>query len=159
MAIEQTMCTSFKAEVLLGVHDFRAATGDTFKIALYTSNANLGAATTAYSATDEVTGTGYTAGGVTLTKLGVASSDFESGASLGVGYTSFATVVIPNTNVIAAGAIIYNTTPSANGINNTPLTNPAVCVLDFGGNKTAAGGTLTITFPVNAGDTAIIRIA
>lgn len=159
MTIEQTMCTSFKAEVLLGVHDFRAATGDTFKIALYTANANIGPSTTAYSATDEVTGTGYTAGGVTLTKLGVASSNFESGASLGVGYTSFADVVISNTNIIAAGALIYNTTPSANGIAGTPLTNPAVCVLDFGGNKTAAGGTLTITFPVNAGESAIVRIA
>jgi hypothetical protein len=159
MAIEQTMCTSFKAEVLLGVHDFRAATGDTFKIALYTSSASIGPSTTAYSSTDEVTGTGYSAGGVTLTKLGVDDSSFESGASLGVGYTSFADVVITNTNVIAAGALIYNTTPSANGIDGTPLTNPAVCVLDFGGDKTANGGTLTITFPVNAGDTAIIRIA
>jgi hypothetical protein len=157
--IEQTMCTSFKAEVLLGVHDFRASTGDTFKMALYTSSANLGAGTTAYTATDEVTGTGYTAGGVTLTKLGVDESDYQSGASLGVGYTSFSNVVIMNTNVVAAGALIYNTTPSANGIAGTPLTNPAVCVLDFGGDKTAAGGTLNITFPANTGEAAIVRIA
>lgn len=159
MAITQSLCTSFKAEVLLGVHDFRLTSGDTYKIALYTSSASIGPDTTAYSATNEVTGTNYTAGGVTLTNLGVSSAAYAAGVSTGVGFTSFADVSIVNTNITAAGAVIYNTTPSANGVANTALTNPAVCVLDFGSDKTASGGTFTITFPTSAGSTAIVRIA
>jgi len=159
VAIIQTLTTSFKGEVLLGVHDFRAATGDTFKIALYDSSATLNEATTAYSATNEVTGTNYAAGGITLTKLGVSTSTYQSGTSWGVGYTSFSDVVIIGTNIAPTGALIYNTTPSANGVANTALTNPAVCVLDFGSEKSAAGGTFTLTFPANSGEFAIIRIA
>jgi hypothetical protein len=153
MAITQTLCTSFKGQLLLGVHDFRATSGDTFKIALYTSLADLNAATTAYTATGEVVGTGYTAGGATLTRLGV-STDVSSG----VGFTSFSSVTWPASTITAAGALIYNTTPSAAGPTGVPLTNPAVCVLDFGSNKTTSGTTFTITFPVNAAATAIIRV-
>ena len=159
MAITQTLCTSFKAELMLGVHDFRDVSGDTFKIALYTSSATLDAATTAYSATDEVSGTNYVAGGVTLVNLGVEESAYALNLSTGVGYTSFEDVVITGTDIIAAGAVIYNTTPSANGVANTALTNPAVCVLDFGSDKSAAGGTFTITFPLASAETAIVRIA
>lgn len=159
MPVSQTLCTSFKGEVLLGVHDFRASTGDTFKLALYTSAADIGPDTTAYSTTNEVVGAGYTAGGVTLVNLGVQTSDVQYGSSLGVGFTSFMTVALPASSITAAAALIYNTTPSANGIAGTPLTNPAVCVLDFGGDKTTAGTTFTITFPTAAGNSAIIRVA
>lgn len=159
MAITQTLCTSFKGELLLGVHDFRAATGDTFKLALYTSLADLGAATTAYTTTGEVTGTGYTAGGVTLVNLGVSAEAYLSDGSYGVGFASFSTMTVPASTITAAGALIYNTTPSANGIAGTPLTNPAVCVLDFGGSKTSSTSTFTITFPANAAGSAIIRVS
>lgn len=159
MAIVQTLTTSFKGEALLGVHDFRASTGDTFKIALYSSSASLSETTTTYSATDEVTGANYTAGGITLTNLGVATSTYQSGASMGVGYTSFSDVVILATTIAPTGALIYNTTPSANGVANTALTNPSVCVLDFGAEKSAAGGTFTLSFPANSGEFAVIRIA
>ena len=159
MPISQTMCTSFKGEVLLGVHDFRATGGDTFKIALYTSAADLGAQTTAYTATNEVQTPGYTAGGAALTNLGVSTSSVQSGASQGTGFTSFATVSFPSTYITAAGALIYNSTPSANGADNAPLTNPAVCVLDFGGDKSSNNNTFTITFPVNSSSTAIVRIS
>ena len=83
MAITQSMCTSFKAELMLAVHDFRPTGGDTFKLALYTSSASIDANTTAYSATNEVSGTNYTAGGGTLTNLGVVTSN--NTASTGVG--------------------------------------------------------------------------
>lgn len=159
MPVSQTLCTSFKGEVLLGVHDFRVTTGDTFKLALYTSAANIGPDTTAYSATNEVVGDGYSAGGVTLVNTGVSTSNVQYGSSLGVGYTSFETVTLPASSITAAGALIYNTTPSANGVDGLPLTNPAVCVLDFGGDKTTVGTTFTITFPTAAGSTAIIRVA
>jgi hypothetical protein len=159
MPVTQTMCTSFKGEVLLGVHDFRATGGDTFKIALYTSAANIGAETTAYTTDNEVTGSGYTAGGATLVNLGVSTSDMQLGASQGTGFTSFATASFPASFITAAGAIIYNTTPSANGANNTALVNPAVCVLDFGGDKTSANNSFIITFPINSGGTAIVRIS
>ena len=159
MAIIQTLTTSFKGEVLLGVHDFRVTTGDVYKLALYSSSATLNEATTAYSATNEVTGANYTAGGVTLTNLGVATSTYQSGTSWGVGYTSFSDITIIGTTIAPSGALIYNTTPSANGVANTALTNPAVCVLDFGSEKSTAGGTFTLTFPANTGEFAVVRIA
>lgn len=150
--ISQTLCTSFKAQVLLGVHDFRASGGDTFKIALYTSSADLGADTAQYTSVGECTGAGYSAGGIALTNLGVSSSN-------GVGYTSFSNAVFTGVTVTARGALIYNTTPSAAAANGSPLTNPAVCVLDFGEDKIVTGSNLTITFPTSASNTAIIRIA
>ena len=157
MAITQAMCTSFKAELMLAVHDFRATGGDTFKLALYTSSASIDANTTAYSATNEVTGTNYTAGGGTLTNLGVVTSNNNS--STGTGFTDFSDLTFSNATITARGALIYNSTPSANSNANTTLTNAAVAVLDFGSDKTSTDGDFTIIFPTATNTTAIIRIA
>jgi hypothetical protein len=157
MAITQAMTTSFKAELMLGVHDFRDASGDTFKIALYQSTASIDANTTAYSASDEATGTNYVAGGVALTNTGVAATNIN--ANTGTGFTDFSDATFGNVTVTARGALIYNTTPSANGVANTALTNAAVCVLDFGSDKTSTDGDFTIIFPTNDASNAIIRIA
>ena len=157
MAITQAMCTSFKAELMLGAHDFRATGGDTFKIALYTSSATIDANTTAYSSSNEVTGTNYTAGGNSLTNLGVVTSN--NSASTGTGYTDFSDTTWSNATITARGALIYNSTPSANSNANTTLTNAAVCALDFGSDKTSTAGDFTIIFPTAANTTAIIRIA
>ena len=157
MAITQAMCTSFKAEILLAVHDFRETDGDTFKLALYTSSASIDANTTAYSATNEVTGTNYSAGGGTLTRLGVVTSN--NTASTGVGFTDFSDLTFSNATITARGALIYNNTPSANSNANTTLTNAAVAVLDFGSDKTSTDGDFTIVFPAATNTTAIIRIA
>jgi len=152
------MCTSFKAEILLGVHDFRAtAGGDTFQLALYTSSATIDANTTAYTATNEVTGTNYTAGGGTLANLGVVTSN--NNTSTGTGFTDFTDLTFTNATITARGALIYNTTPSANSNANTTLTNAAVCALDFGSDKTSTAGDFTIIFPAATNTTAIIRIA
>lgn len=157
MAITQAMTTSFKAELMLAVHDFRVTGGDTFKLALYTSSASLDANTTAYSSSNEVSSSNYSAGGGTLTKLGVVTSN--NTASTGVGYTDFSDLTFSNVTLTARGALIYNTTPSANSNANTTLTNAAVCVLDFGSDKTATAGDFTVVFPAASNTTAIIRIA
>ena len=157
MAITQAMCTSFKAEILLAVHDFRNTGGDTFKLAMYTSTATIDANTTAYSSTNEVTGTNYTAGGAALTNGGVTATN--TSASAGTGFTTFSNLTFTNATVTARGALIYNTTPSANGTANTTLTNAAVAVLDFGSDKTSTAGDFTIIFPSATNTTAIIRIA
>ena len=157
MAITQAMCTSFKAELMLGCHDFRDASGDTFKIALYLSTADIDANTTAYTATNEASGTNYSAGGVALTNTGVSATNIN--ANTGTGFTDFSDATFTNVTVTARGALIYNTTPSANGVANTALTNAAVCVLDFGSDKTATDGDFTIIFPTNDASNAIIRIA
>lgn len=157
MAITQAMCTSFKAEILLAVHDFRPTGGDTFKLALYTSSASIDANTTAYSATNEVTGTNYTAGGGSLTNLGVVTSN--NNASTGTGFTDFSDLTFANSTITARGALIYNSTPSANSNANTTLTNAAVAVLDFGADKTSTAGDFTIIFPAATNTAAIIRIA
>lgn len=157
MAITQTMCTSFKAELLLGCHDFRDASGDTFKLALYTSSASIDANTTAYTATNEATGTNYTAGGAALTNGGVTATN--TNASAGTGFADFDDLTFSNVSITARGALIYNTTPSANGTANTALTNAAVAVLDFGADKTATDGDFTIIFPAADASNAIIRIA
>lgn len=157
MPITQAMATSFKAELMLAVHDFRVTGGDTFKLALYTSSATIDANTTAYSASNEVTGTNYTAGGGTLTRLGVVTSN--NTASTGVGFTDFSDLTFSNATITARGALLYNTTPSANSNANTTLTNAAVAVLDFGSDKTSTDGDFTIIFPAATNTTAIIRIA
>lgn len=157
MAITQSMTTSFKAELMLAVHDFRNTGGDSFKLALYTSSATIDANTTAYTASNEVTGTNYTAGGGALTNGGVTASN--TNASAGTGYTTFSTLTFSNATITARGALIYNTTPSANGTANTTLTNAAVCALDFGSDKTSTAGDFSIIFPTAANTTAIIRIA
>jgi hypothetical protein len=156
MAITQAMCTSFKAELMLAVHDFRVTGGDTFKLAMYTSTADLNANTTAYAATNEVTGTNYTAGGGTLTRNGVGTTN--STATNGTGFTDFADLTFTNATVTARGALIYNNTPSANSNANTTLTNAAVCVLDFGSDRTSTAGDFTIIFPAFDATNAIIRI-
>jgi hypothetical protein len=152
MAITQAMCSSFKGELMVAVHDFRASTGDTFKLALYTSSATLGASTTAYTATNEVVGTNYVATGNALTNAGVAVSGT-------VGFADFNDLTFSDVTVTARGALIYNTTPSANGVAGTALTNPAVAVLDFGADKTSTDGDFTIIFPTADSANAIIRIA
>jgi hypothetical protein len=151
MANSQAMCTSFKAELMVAVHDFRASTGDTFKMALYTSTATYGAATTAYSATNEITGTGYTAGGNTLTNITPTSSGTTA-------FTDFADTTWTNATITANGAMIYNNTPSANGPAGA-VPNAAVCTLFFGGDKTSTSGDFTIIFPTADATNAIIRIA
>ena len=157
MPITQAMCTSFKAELMLAVHDFRVTGGDTFKLALYTSSATVDANTTAYTSSNEVTGTNYTAGGGTLSRLGVVTSN--TSASAGTGFTDFSDLTFTNATITARGALIYNNTPSANSNANTTLTNAAVCALDFGSDKTSTDGDFTIVFPAATNTTAIIRIA
>lgn len=158
MAITQAMCTSFKAQLLLGVHDFRPSAqsgADTFKLALYTSSASLDANTTAYTASGEASG--VTAGGQALTNTGVGTTNTNSTA--GTGFTDFSDLTFSNVTTTARGALIYNSTPSANDNSNSALTNAAVCVLDFGGDKTSTAGDFTIIFPTFDATSAIIRIA
>jgi hypothetical protein len=155
MTIAQGLCDSFKAELLLAVHDFRPtgqAGASVFKIALYTSSADINAYTTSYTDTGETIGTGYTAGGVTLTNSGVTLATSS-------GVTTFADVTIPNATFTARGALIYNSTPKANSNANSALTNPAVCVLDFGSDKTVVAGDFIISFPTADITNAIIRIS
>ena len=142
MAITQAMCTSFKVELLTGTHDFTNSTGDTFKLALYTSSATLGASTTAYSATNEASGTGYSAGGGTLTNVTPTSSGTTA-------FTDFADLTFSSATITARGCLIYNSTDS----------DKAVAVLDFGGDKTSTNGDFTIQFPTADASNAIIRIA
>jgi len=158
MAITQAMCTSFKAQLLLGVHDFRPsaqAGADTFKLALYTSAASLDANTTSYTSSDEASG--VTAGGAALTNVGVGTTDIN--ATAGTGFVDFNDLTFSNVTTTARGALIYNTTPSTNDNSNVALTNAAVCVLDFGGDKTSTAGDFTIIFPAFDASSAIIRIA
>ena len=142
MAITQAMCTSFKVELLTGTHDFTNSTGDTFKLALYTSSASLDASTTAYSATNEASGTGYSAGGGTLTNVTPTSSGTTA-------FTDFADLTFSSATITARGCLIYNDTDS----------DKAVAVLDFGGDKTSTNGDFTIQFPAADASNAIIRIA
>lgn len=152
MAITQSMCTSFKAELLQGAHDFRASGGDSFKIALYTSSASIDANTTAYAATNEVTGTNYTAGGEDLVNLGVSST--ETNATAGTGFVDFSDVTWSSATITARGALIYNSTPAGSA-----NTNATVAVLDFGADKSSTDGDFTIIFPAADASNAIIRIA
>jgi len=143
MAITQAMCTSFKVALLDGEMDFSSDTSQTFKIALYTSSATLGAATTAYSTTNEVTGTGYTAGGNTLT---IAANPASSGTTA---FLDFTDTTWTTATITARGALIYK---SGGG-------DPAVAVLDFGSDKTSTAGNFTIQFPAADASNAIVRIA
>lgn len=136
------MCTSFKGEVLRGVHNF-ATGGNTFKLALYTNSATFNASTTAYTTGNEVSGAGYTTGGGTLSKLGV----FTSGTT---GYTDFGDLSFTTATITARGALIYNDTAAGN---------PTCAVLDFGSDKSSTAGTFTIQFPTPGASTAILRFA
>jgi hypothetical protein len=141
------MCTSFKDELLEGVHDFRASGGDTFKLALYTNSASFTAATTAYTATNEVGNSGsYSAGGGNLTNISPAISGTTA-------FTDFADLSFTSATITARGALIYNSTPAHT------FTNPTVVVLDFGSDRTSTSGTFTIQFPTADASNAIIRIA
>lgn len=137
------MCTSFKKEILEAVHNFKNSGGSTFKIALYTNSASFNASTTAYTATNEVSGTGYSAGGNTLTRVDPTSSGTTA-------FTDFADTTWSSSTITARGAMIYN--DSAAG-------NPAVVILDFGSDKTSTNGDFTVVFPTADASNAIIRIA
>ena len=150
MAITQAMCTSFKTELLTATHNF-ATNGNAFKLALYaiggggksSTTATLGAASTAYVTTGEVANSGsYTAGGGTLTKVAPTSSGTTA-------FTDFADITFTTATITARGALIYNDTNS----------DKAVCVLDFGGDKSSSSGSFTIQFPTADASNAIIRIA
>jgi hypothetical protein len=137
------MCTSFKSELLQAVHNFTNGTGDTFKLALYTNSASFTAATTAYTATNEVVGTGYTAGGGTLTNVTPTSSGTTA-------FADFADLTFSTATITARGAMIYNDTAAGD---------PSVVILDFGADKTSTAGDFTIVFPAADATNAIIRIA
>lgn len=143
MAITQAMCTSFKTQLLEGEHNFKNSGGDTFKLAMYTSSATLGASTTAYTTSNEVSASGsYSAGGGDLTRVDPTSSGTTA-------FTDFADISFTTATITARGALIYNST----------ATNAAVAVLDFGADKTSTAGTFTIQFPTADASNAIIRIA
>ena len=143
MAITQAMCTSFKKALLDGEMDFSSNTGQSYKIALYTSSASLDAATAAYTTSNEVSGTGYTAGGNTLT---ISTAPTTSGTTA---FLSFATTTWSTATITARGALIYQVEGST----------PSVAVFDFGGDKTSTAGDFQITFPTANSSSAIIRIA
>ena len=143
MAITSAICPSFKVEILKGVHNFTASTGNTFNLALYTSSATLGAGTTAYTTTEEITGTGYTAKGNALTSVTPVADGTTA-------VCDFADTSFTSATFTANGCLIFN--DSATG-------DPAVCAVAFGGDKTVSSGTFTIQFPTAAATTAIVRIA
>jgi len=142
MAISQAMCTSFKVELMKGTHNFTATSGNSFKLALYTSSASLGATTTAYTSSNEASGTNYTATGAALTNVTPVSSGTTAIAD-------FADLTFSNATITARGCLIYNDTNS----------DKSVAVLDFGGDKTSTAGDFTIQFPAADASNAIIRIA
>ena len=142
MSITSALCTSFKQEILVGTHNFTATSGNSFKLALYTSSATLNASTTAYSTSNEVSGTGYTAAGAALTSVTPTTSGTTA-------FCDFADLTFSSSTITANGALIYNDTQSAK----------AVCTLAFGGDKTSTAGDFTIQFPTADASDAIIRIA
>ena len=143
MAITTALPTSFKVELLKGTHNFTASSGDTFKMALYTSSASLGAATTAYTTSNEVSGTNYTAKGNTLTSVTPVASSTTA-------VCDFADTTWSSATITANGAMIFN--ESASG-------DPAVAILAFGSDKTSTAGDFVISFPAADASNAIIRIA
>ena len=150
MAITSALTNTFKAELLRGGHNFGASgdtqAGDAFKIALYDNSASMGTTTTVYSASDEVSGSGYSAGGNALTNTGVGTTTVTS-------FTDFSDTSWTSASFTARGCLIYNT-----DVLTGFTTNRSVCTIDFGGNKTVSSGTFTIQFPTNDASDAIIRI-
>jgi hypothetical protein len=141
------MATSFKQQLLEGVHDFRASGGDTFKLALYTNSASFTAETTAYTATNEVGDSGsYAAGGGNLTRVNPTTSGTTA-------FTDFEDLSFTSATITARGALIYNSTPTHT------YTNPVAVVLDFGSDRTSTSGTFTVQFPTADATNAILRIA
>ncbi len=139
MAITQAMASSFKQQILLGEHDLDT---DVIKLALYTSAATLSAATTAYTTSDEVVGTGYTAGGNTLAGATVSLTGTTA-------FVDFTDTTWTTATITARGALIYNSSKS----------NKAIAVLDFGADKTSTAGSFTVQFPTNDATSAIVRIS
>jgi len=138
------MCTSFKVQLMTATHNFTNGTGNTFKLAMYDNSASFTAATTAYTASNEVAASGtYVAGGGTLTNVTPTSTGTTA-------FTDFADLSFTSATITAFGALIYNDTAAGD---------PTVCVLDFGGAKTSTAGTFTIVFPTADSSNAIIRIA
>ena len=145
MAISSAICNSFKQEILVGTHNFTASSGNAFKIALYTSSASLGAGTTAYSSSNEISntsGSAYSAGGIALTSVTPALSTDTA-------CCDFANASFTSASFTANGCLIYNDTNA----------DRAVCAIAFGSDKTVTSGTFTIQFPVADASNAIIRIA
>ena len=150
MAISSAICSSFKQELLQGKHRFESSGGHTFKIALFTSSASLGASTTDYSTSNEISntsGSAYSAGGATLTNSGVSLSSTTA-------FTDFSDVTYSSASFTANGAMIYNTTTDGGS-----STTDAVAIIAFGSDKTATNGTFTIQFPAADASNAIIRLA
>ena len=143
MAITTAMCTSFKKELMEAKHNFLNSGGDTFNIALYTSSATMGATTTAFSTSQEASGTNYTSGGAALTSVTPTSSGTTA-------LCDFSDLPFGTATLTARSCMIYN--DSASG-------DPAVCVVDFGGDKTSTAGNFTIVFPAANATAAIIRLA
>ena len=143
MAITSAVCTSFKVELLKAVHNFSASGGNTFNLALYTSSASLGASTTAYTTSNEVSGSGYTAKGNALTSVDPVADSTTA-------VCDFSDTSFTSASFTARGCLIFN--DSASG-------DPAVCVIDFGSDKTVTSGTFTIQFPAQTAGNAIIQIA
>lgn len=148
MPIAQTATSSFKVELAQGIHNFGPTSPDTFKIALYTAAANLDATTAAYTTAGEVVGTGYTAGGNTLT-ISVTPVAANNLAGTPTSYWSFANSSWPGASFTARGALIYNSTEG----------NKSVAVLDFGSDKTVSSDTFQIVFPTPDANSAIVRIS
>jgi len=142
MAITSTLTTSFKVELLTGTHNFTATSGNSFKLALYTSSATLGATTTAFTTTGQASGTNYTSGGSALTNVTPSATGTTA-------VTDFNDLTFSTATITARGCMIYNDT---NG-------DKSVATIDFGGDKTSTAGDFTIVFPAAAASTAIIRIA
>jgi hypothetical protein len=142
MAITSALCTSFKQELLVGTHNFTNSSGNTFKLALYTSSATLGASTTAFTTTGQASGTNYTSGGANLTNVTPTTSGTTA-------IVDFSDLTFGTATVTARGALIYNSSAS----------NKAVAAVDFGGDKTSTAGNFTIVFPSPTATGAIIRLA
>ena len=146
MTISSAVCNTFKQEILVGTHNFTASSGNSFKLALYTSSATLNKSTTAYATTNEISntsGSAYTAGGKALTSVTPALDG-------SVACCDFADISFTSASFTANGCLIYNDTASGD---------PAVCAIAFGGDKTVSSGTFTIEFPAADASNAIVRIA
>ena len=148
MSILQTATTSFKVQLMQGLHNFGPTSPDTFKIALYTAAADLGAGTTVYTTTNEVVSSGYTAGGNVLVVSTTPTSGNNS-ANIPTAFISFATTTWTNVTFTCRGALIYNSTQG----------NRSVAVLDFGSDKTVSNDNFQITFPSADANSAIVRIS
>jgi hypothetical protein len=148
MTIAQTATTSFKVELLQAVHNFGPTSPNTFKVALYTAAANIGASTTVYTTSNEVTGTGYTAGGNTLV-ISVSPTSGNNTSGIPTAYVSFNNSTWTNATFTCRGALVYNSTQG----------NKSVAVLDFGSDKTVSNDTFQIIFPTPDANSAIVRIS